>query len=69
MGSKLNWTFKYISDTELRTNSPDDFLALDSKFSYYLPETKGKIEEALNELYAKIGKILDEDRKMAGKTG
>lgn len=67
MGKKLIRTFKDVSGTGLKTNSPDDFL--DFKFSYYLPETKDKIDRAVNELYIKIGKILEEDRKTAGKTG
>lgn len=65
MPKEIKRTLKDMSDTGIVLNNPNDFL--DFSFSYYLPETKDKIDEAVNEFYTRLGKILDEDREAAGK--
>lgn len=67
MEKEIKRTLKTMPDIGITTNSPNDFFNLDFHFSYYLPETKDRIEKAINELYVKLGKILDEDREAAGK--
>lgn len=53
----------------LKTNSPRDFLYFDYNLSCFFPETQEKIEDAVNELYSRIGKILDDDREKAEQIG
>lgn len=48
-----------------KTNSPHDFFHFNYSLSYFFPETQEKIEDAVNGLYARIEKILDDDRKKA----
>lgn len=48
-----------------KTNSPHDFFEFDYRLSYFLPETQEKIEDAVNRLYVRIGKILEDDRVRA----
>lgn len=50
----------------LKTNSQRDFFCLDYSLTYFLPETRGKLETAADEFRAKITKILDDDRAAAG---
>lgn len=52
-----------------KTNSPRDFFHLDYSLSCFFPETQEKIEGTVNEMYSKIGKILDDDREKAGQIG
>lgn len=61
--AEIERTLNTIPDTVFKPNSPRDFF--DYNISYYLPETKDKIAKAVNELYIKIGKILEDDRKKA----
>ena len=61
--TETNRTLNTIPDTVFKPNSPRDFF--DYNISYYLPETKDKIAKAVNELYIKIGKILEDDREKA----
>lgn len=61
--AEIERTLNTIPDTVFKPNSPRDFF--DYNISYYLPETKDKIADAVNELYIKIGKILEDDRKKA----
>lgn len=68
LAKEIKRTLKTMPDIGITTNSPNDFFDLDFHFSYYLPETKGRIEEAVSELYVKLGKILDEDREAAKPT-
>lgn len=68
MEKEIKRTLKTMPDIGITTNSPNDFFNLDFHFSYYLPETKDRIEKAVNELYVKLGKILDEDREAAKPT-
>lgn len=58
-------TFKDMSHTGLRTNNPKDFM--DYSFSYYIPETGNKIEAEAEKFLTEIGRILEDDRKEAGK--
>lgn len=57
---------KDMSHTGLKTNSPKDFM--DYSFSYYIPETRNRIEAAAEKFLTKIGSILEDDRKEAGRT-
>lgn len=66
---RLERTLKTIPDTVFKTNNPRDFFNFDYSLSYYLPETKAKIDEAVNGIYAQLGKILENDRTMAKETG
>lgn len=61
--AEIERTLNTIPDTVFKPNSPCDFF--DYNISYHLPETKDKIAAAVNELYIKIGKILEDDREKA----
>lgn len=52
-----------MSSTGLKTNSPDDFF--DYRYSYYCPETTGRVEEAIERFFTELAGILDDDRAMA----
>ena len=61
--AEIERTFNAIPDTVFKPNSPRDFF--DYNISYYLPETKDRIADAVNGFYIKIGKILEDDRRKA----
>lgn len=60
---EIKRTLKTIPN--FKTNNPRDFFHLDYSLSYFFPETQEKIEDAVNGLYSRIGKILDDDREKA----
>lgn len=60
---------KTIPDAAFKTNNPRDFFTFDYSLSHYLPETKDRIDEAINKLYTQIGKILEDDRAKAKEAG
>lgn len=61
--AEIERTFNTIPDTVFKPNSPRDFF--DYNISYYLPETRDRIADAVNGFYIKIGKILEDDRRKA----
>lgn len=52
-----------IPDSQIKWNNPRDFF--DYSVSYYLPETKERIEEEHNKFLTELGKILEDDRLKA----
>lgn len=50
-------------DSQIKLNNPKDFF--DYSVSYFLPETKERIEAAYDKLITEIGKILEDDRLKA----
>lgn len=61
--AEIERTLTTIPDDVFKPNSPHDFV--DYSLSYYLPETKDRIADAVNEFYTRIGKILEDDRRKA----
>lgn len=61
--TEIKRTLTTIPDDVFKSNSPHDYV--DYSLSFYLPETSDRITDALNEFYARIGKILEDDRRKA----
>lgn len=62
---KINRVLKDMSHIGLKLNNPRDFV--DYSFSYYIPETKNRIEAAAEKFLTEIGRILEADREEAWK--
>ncbi len=65
MQDEVKRTLKIVPDL-FKTNNPHDFFCLDYRLSFFLSETRRRIEDAEIEFQAKIGKILDDDRDATG---
>lgn len=56
MNAIIKRELKDVSHTGLKTNTPTDYF--DYQYSYYLPETKAKIEKAVERMLNKIADLI-----------